>query len=253
MRKLLIVMLTALVGTVTSYGQESFVPQSYTAKDGFTLKYQELKPSQMRPKKKYPLVIFLHGMGERGSDNTKQLTHGSQMFLNPANQEKHPAFVIFPQCPEDKMWAGYKLPRDLENLQTDRISVPMQAVKELIDIYLQNPSVDPSRVYIMGLSMGGIGTYDIVSRYPDTFAAAIPICGAADEKGLAAGKKVRWRIYHGDADPVVPVNCSRKAYKALKKAGAKVEYFEFPGCQHISWNLAFSQPDFMEWLFKQKR
>lgn len=253
MRKSLIVMLAALVGAVTSYGQDSFEPKSYTAKDGFTLQYQELKPSQMKSNRKYPLVIFLHGMGERGSDNTKQLFHGSQMFLNPANQEKHPAFVIFPQCPEDKMWANHKLPRDLENLQTENISVPMQAVKELIDIYLQNPSVDPSRVYIMGLSMGGIGTYDIVSRFPDTFAAAIPICGAADEKRLAAGKKVRWRIYHGDADPVVPVNCSRKAYKALKKAGAKVEYFEFPGCQHVSWNLAFSQPDFMEWLFKQKR
>ena len=105
----------------------------------------------------------------------------------------------------------------------------------------------------MGLSMGGMATFDLVSRYPEIFAAAIPICGAADTKRLANAKGVKWRIYHGDADTVVPVEASRAAYKALKEAGIKVEYVEFPGCAHASWTPAFNQPDFMKWLFKQKK
>ena len=105
----------------------------------------------------------------------------------------------------------------------------------------------------MGLSMGGMATFDIVSRFPEIFAAAIPICGIADTERVTKAKDVNWRIYHGDADNIVPVECSRKAYTALKEAKANVEYFEFPGCNHASWNPAFNQPDFMEWLFAQKK
>ena len=101
--------------------------------------------------------------------------------------------------------------------------------------------------------MGGMATFDLIARFPELFAAAVPICGAVDPSRLDEMKGVKIRIYHGDADPVVPVDCSRKAYRALKKAGAKVELFEFPGCGHGSWNPAFNQPDFMEWLFKQKK
>lgn len=105
----------------------------------------------------------------------------------------------------------------------------------------------------MGLSMGGMATFDLVSRYPDVFAAAIPICGIVNPSRLAVAKKVKFRIFHGDADDVVPVIGSRSAYKALKKAGAKVEYIEFPGCGHASWHPAFNCPDFMKWLFSQKK
>ena len=105
----------------------------------------------------------------------------------------------------------------------------------------------------MGLSMGAIATFDMVWRYPEIFAAAIPICGAADTEKIAHIKGVKWRIYHGDADDVVPVECSRDAYKALESAGANVEYFEFPGCKHVSWNLAFNQQGFMDWLYAQRK
>ena len=129
----------------------------------------------------------------------------------------------------------------------------LRNLKELLEHYLANPMVDKSRVYIMGLSMGGMATYDIVSRFPEIFAAAIPICGAVKSGSLEAAKDVKFRIYHGDADDIVPVECSRKAYRELKAAGADVEYIEFPGCNHGSWNPAFGRDDFMPWLFKQKK
>jgi predicted peptidase len=124
---------------------------------------------------------------------------------------------------------------------------------ELIDSYISRPEVDPRRIYIMGISMGGIATYDIVSRYPEKFAAAIPICGSVNPQRLKGTKGVAWRIFHGDSDAAVTVEGSREAYKALKKFGLDVEYIEFPGCTHNSWNPAFNYPDFMKWLFKQKK
>lgn len=239
---------------IASYGQESYDYNVHVSADGDSLRYRYLEPENRSENRKYPLVIFLHGAGERGNDNIKQLMHGSQMFLNPVNQEKYPAYVIFPQCPEEQYWAFNKRPDSFLNLKAEEEITPiLKAVKELIDVYLTNPSVDRSRIYIMGLSMGGMATFDIVSRFPEIFAAAIPICGIADTERVTKAKDVNWRIYHGDADNIVPVECSRKAYTALKEAKANVEYFEFPGCNHASWNPAFNQPDFMKWLFTQKK
>ena len=113
--------------------------------------------------------------------------------------------------------------------------------------------VDKQRIYIMGLSMGAMGTYDMTIRYPEIFAAAIPICGTVNPTRLSAAKEVKFRIFHGDADSVVPVSGSHQAYKALKAAGADVKYTEFPGVTHGSWNPAFTLPDFMSWLFSQKK
>ena len=250
-----LLILLAIAASLTLHAQKiSYEHKSFTSQDGTELKYRLLTPPDNAHGKKFPLVVFLHGAGERGSDNEKQLIHGSQMFLNPTNREKFPAYVIFPQCPEDKYWAFSKRPSSFYEMTAEETATPiLLAIKELIDSYLTNPTVDESRVYVMGLSMGGMATFDLASRYPEMFAAAIPICGAADTKLLACAKGVKWRLYHGDADPVVPVEASRAAYRALKEAGIKVDYIEFPGCGHASWTPAFNQPDFMEWLFKQKK
>ena len=250
-----LLLLLAIAASLSLHAQKiSYEHKSFTSQDGTELKYRLLTPPENAHGKKFPLVVFLHGAGERGSDNEKQLIHGSQMFLNPTNREKFPAYVIFPQCPEDKYWAFSKRPSSFYEMTAEETATPiLLAVKELIDSYLTNPTVDASRVYVMGLSMGGMATYDLVSRFPEIFAAAIPICGAADNENLSKVNGVKWRIYHGDADDVVPVTCSRLAYAALKKGNADVEYFEFPGCNHGSWNPAFNQPDFMKWLFKQKK
>lgn len=254
MKKVFLLTLIILSCAIASYGQEKYEYNVHVSADGDSLRYRYLEPESRSKNRKYPLVIFLHGAGERGNDNEKQLIHGSQMFLNPVNREKYPAFVLFPQCPAKEYWAFLERP---ETFDTIRMGQPMppilKSVKELLDSYLKNPMIDNDRVYIIGLSMGGMGTFNIVSHHPEMFAAAIPICGAADLSILPAAKDVNFRIYHGDADNVVPVRHSREAYKTLKEAGADVEYFEFPGCSHGSWNPAFNTPDFMKWLFKQKK
>ena len=239
-----------------TYGQNEFEKKVYVAASGDSLNYRLLRPEGELEDGKYPLVLFLHGAGERGSDNEKQLFHGSQMWLNPVNRENYPAFVLFPQCPESCYWVYAERPASLEPEQMPSdfpLSPVFVTLKELLDTYLAMPQVDKERIYIMGLSMGAMGTFDLVIRYPELFAAAIPICGTVNPTRLKSAKEVKFRIFHGDADNVVPVNASRQAYKALKEAGADVEYIEFPGVTHGSWNPAFTRPDFMSWLFSQKK
>ena len=236
--------------------QETYQKESFVSAQGDTLPYRLLRPQEMKPGKKYPLVLFLHGAGERGRDNERQLFHGGQMFLNPVNREQYPAFVLVPQCPETGYWAYTESPASFSPAEMP-LEVPVSptftTLKELLDTYLAMPQVDKNRVYIIGLSMGAMGTYDMTIRFPEIFAAAIPICGTVNPERLKAAKPVKFRIFHGDHDNVVPIEGSRSAYKALKTAGADVEYIEFPGCDHGSWNQAFNRPDFMSWLFSQKK
>ncbi len=233
-----------------------FFKEKFTASNGETLLYRSLAPENIKPKKKYPLVIFLHGAGERGNDNEKQLFHGSQMWLNPVNREKYPAFVIFPQCPEGVYWTydvrpeSFDIMKMPENAQMSRIGV---ALKELTDKYIAMSNIDTDRIYIMGLSMGAMGTFDMVIRYPEIFAAAVPICGAVNTDRLPAAKGVPFSIYHGDKDDIVPVECSRSANRKLRSLGAKGTDKEFIGVGHLSWDSAFNEDDFMSWLFKQKK
>ena len=237
-----------------------FEKKVFTAKSGNELLYRVLYPENYdaSAKKKYPLVLFLHGGGERGTDNEKQLMHGAEQFLNPVNREKYPAIVLFPQCPPEFYWALDSRPeKSLDNKvfpQNPPLSKIFVSVKELLDKFIADERVDTRRIYVVGLSMGGMGTFDMAARYPDLFAAAVPICGGVYPERLAsAAKKVKFRIFHGDADGVVPVKNSREIYTYLKTAGADVEYIEFPGCNHGSWGPAFNRTDFMEWIFKQKK
>lgn len=248
--------LVALLVASFAFGQ-AYEKGEFVAKaTGDTLLYRYLVPEKIEKGEKYPLVIFLHGSGERGNDNQAQLFHGSGQFLNPVNREKYPAYVLFPQCPAGVPGAympGLQtlVPADMPVDQ--QIAPIMVTLMELIDSYIAMPNVDSKRVYIMGISMGGIATFDIVSRFPEKFAAAIPICGSVNPKRITNTKGVAWRLFHGDADAAVPVEGSREAYKALRDAGMNVEYIEFPGCTHNSWNPAFNRPDFMEWMFSKKR
>lgn len=250
----------SLLISISSLAQQNFQKKEFIASKNDTLKYQVLFPKDNNSKKGYPLVIFLHGSGERANDNNLQMKHGSAMFSNPVNEEKYPAIVLFPQCPYNDSWIT-NIPQrndrgeiDWNAQKSDSIAAPLRRVKELIDYYIANEKVDARRIYVIGLSMGGMGTFDLVARYPNLFAAAVPICGGVKADRLKeAAKSVNFRIYHGDADNVVSCKGSRDAYTALKEFGANVTYVEFPGIEHNSWTPAFNQPDFFEWLFKQKR
>lgn len=236
--------------------QTGYEERTQVASSGDTLLYRLLAPERVEAGKTYPLVLFLHGAGERGNDNTKQLGIGAQMFLNPLNRELYPAFVLFPQCPDERYWAYGNRPA---SFAPGEMPVPTEpapitrAVKELLDSCLASSPIDTGRIYIIGLSMGGMGTYDLVAWYPGLFAAAIPICGTVNPSRLKAATDVSFRIFHGDADKVVTVEGSRQAYKTLKANGANVEYIEFPGIGHDSWTPAFNYPGFMGWLFGQKK
>ena len=260
MKRFLLMMTVMMCGAITASAQTGFEKKMLVA-EGDTLLYRELAPLSTFSKSKVPLVLFLHGAGERGNDNEAQLRHGAQMWLNPANRRKYPCWVLFPQCPAGKKWAFDEPVKSYvpsEMPVNESPSEMMKFVRGLVWQYIKEKNVDPDRVYVIGLSMGGMAPFDMVSRFPSMFAAAVPICGAVNPKMLDKFnpkliREVNFFIYHGDADPTVPVECSRAAYEKLVELKGKVDYTEFVGCEHNSWNPAFNQPDFMEQLFKCRR
>ena len=228
----------------------------YLTNDGHTLLYRILYPVNYNPKIKYPLFLVLHGAGEKGNDNVAQLTHGSYVFLNEINRESHPAIVIFPQCPSDSFWASIteKDRYAFDFKYSDKLNWPTQAAVDLVKSFVKDKNADKERLYITGISMGGMGAMEIISRNPDMFIAAAIICGGADltyvDKYV---KKVNFWIFHGDSDPTVPVEYSRKLTAALRAGGGNVKYSEYPGVKHESWDRAFAEFDFYSWFFNFRK
>jgi predicted peptidase len=224
-----------------------------------TLPYRILFPENYDRKKKYPLVIFLHGAGERGDDNEKQLTHGASLFLKPDVRKNYPAIVVFPQCPSESYWSSVQinrtsLPLSLAFDYSQPATWPLTSVAALISQLTKKESVAKSRIYIAGLSMGGMGTFEAVYRYPEVFAAAIPICGGGDTARYDNRvKKIPFWVFHGDKDAVVEVRHSRAMVNRLKNLKATVNYTEYPGVNHNSWDSAFAEPQFFPWMFSHKR
>lgn len=228
-------------------------------RDNDTLPYRIMLPENYKPKKKYPVVLFLHGSGERGNDNELQLTHGWKFFADSIDRKNYPAIVVFPQCPANDSWAALTVNRNVQPtefifLSDHPMNKPLSLVSQLMDSLYSSSSVDKKRIYIGGLSMGGMGTFDMLWRKPNFFAAAFPICGAGDStKAVVYGKNFPIWVFHGGDDPAVNVNNSRRMVAELKKAGANVKYSEYVGVKHDSWNNAFSEPDLLPWLFQQHR
>jgi predicted peptidase len=228
--------------------------------DNDTLPCRILSPLHFSAEKKYPLIVFLHGSGERGNDNEAQLKWGSALFLDSSNREKFPAIVVFPQCPADSSWSVRIRNRSADSSGTYRFPMnvpptrPLQLVMRFIDTLIKSGVVDPRRIYIGGLSMGGFGTFELLWRRPTLFAAAIPICGGGNPSSAKLyGKHFPLWVFHGADDDVVAVTNSRNMVNALKEADAKVKYTEYPGVKHDSWIRAFAEPELLPWLFAQKR
>ncbi|MGA9365777.1 MAG: alpha/beta hydrolase-fold protein [Bacteroidota bacterium] len=221
-------------------------------------RYQVYVPSSYTAAHRWPVILFLHGKGERGSDGLLQ----TQVGLGAAVRQyssRYPAIVVFPQAPADSLWTG----------------IPAHVAIAALDQTMQEFQTDSDRVYLTGLSMGGNGAWYLAYRYPSKFAALAPICGwvvpfaprhhgfetvvpAGDSlsafEALAhqLGHLPTW-IFHGEKDSTVPVEQSRQAAAALKVAGADVQYTEFPGIGHTSWDAAYSSTKFTTWLFAQRR
>lgn len=222
-------------------------------KDGGVLPYRLMRPENPKGDgKKYPLVIFLHGAGERGNDNEVQLVHGVKEFAKPEARQKYPCYLVAPQCPTGKQWV--QVPWNAEKHDMPPVpSQPALLLTGLLDQLLETLPIDPDRVYITGLSMGGYGTWDLLSRQPERFAAAVPVCGGGDEKKAAKMKDVPIWAFHGAKDNAVPVSRSRNMVEAVNKAGGAVRYTEYPDVAHDSWNACYADPDMMAWMFRQVR
>jgi predicted peptidase len=261
MRKITLTLLLLYVTAISLAQDSSLYEKKEFIRDNDTLRYRILYPQDYKATKKYPLILLLHGAGERGNDNKAQLIHGSTLFTDPANRQQYPAIVIFPQCPRNDFWA--RIDRDpnrkdsLNGLYfpSERpIGKSLGLVSQLLDSLVAAKKVNTQKIYVGGLSMGGMGTFEILWRKPGFFAAAFPICGGGDPaKVKEYGRKFPIWVFHGDNDNTVLPSHSRLMVNALKAAGTKVKYTEYPGVGHNSWDNAFKEPDLMKWLFEQKK
>jgi predicted peptidase len=231
---------------------KAFEPREFVGTNGVPLKYRLIKPLGYQPGKKYPLVLFLHGAGERGDDNTVTLKHAAKDFADPARREKYPAYIVIPQCPKEKKWSEVDWSKESSALP-ESASDSMQSIKELLDEMIENAGVDNDRVYITGLSMGGYGTWDAIARYPGFFAAAAPICGGGDPKTVDRFRKLPIWCFHGGKDRVVKPIRSQEMVAALQKVGSDIRYTEYPDAEHDSWSATYSNPELYEWMFSKRR
>jgi predicted peptidase len=248
-----LLVLTALMTTSSPAADNRDRFEARTFADGdFKLPYRLLKPQGYNAKQKYPLVIFLHGAGERGNDNQQQLVHGMNDFASDAVMTKYPAFVIAPQCPEGQAWGGINrlamLPTPANEL-TPALDATLRAVEAL----RQEFSIDDKRIYITGLSMGGYGTWNALANRTELFAAAAPICGGGETASVVKFKQIPIWAFHGADDMTVPVERSREMIEALRAAGASPKYTEYPGVGHNSWAQTYSDVALYAWLFAQKK
>ena len=220
------------------------------------LPYRMLLPENYNENKEYPLLLFLHGAGERGNNNESQLDHGSD-FLLKINKD-YDAIIVVPQCSKEDYWSNVEVERK-ESGYTFQYSVDekptktMSALMAFLKFIKKEYSVAEDQVYVGGLSMGGMGTFELVYRSPDMFAAAFPVCGGASPLAAEKMKNVAWWVFHGAEDKVVPPIYSENMVNALKKVKASVEFTVYPGVGHDSWNNVFLDPDLLPWLFKQKK
>ena len=226
-----------------------------------SLPYRILYPENFNPAQKYPLVIILHGAGERGNNNESQLVYGAKLFLEPENRQQYPAIVVFPQCPQDSYWSNVNIVRDETGKRTfnylQAVGEPTKAMHALLGLLKElekSGAIDKKHRYIGGLSMGGMGTFELLRRQPKKFAAAFPICGGGHPDGVKKyAKRVPLWVFHGEEDSVVPVEKSKIMVEAIQKAGGKVKFTIYPGVNHNSWDYAFKEPDLLPWLFSHEK
>jgi len=250
-------------GLLTGKAEDpAFIPyqkKEFVFAEGKVLPYRILYPENYDKNKKYPLLLFLHGAGERGNDNEKQLTHGARLFITEESRKNFPAIIVLPQCPQESFWASTKIDRTVQPFKIEfdysaEPNWPLVAANELVKQIISEGSVDKSRVYIAGLSMGGMGTFESVYRYPELYAAALPICGGGSvtQYDKRVTKTAFW-VFHGADDAVVNVKLSRDMVNRLKALKAKVRYSEYPGVNHNSWDNAFAEKEFLSWMLAHKK
>ncbi len=234
--------------------QTAFKKETFAASNGINLPYRIYVPEDYSEDYAYPVVIFLHGAGERGTDNEKTLNNViPNLYIKKTSPFYH-AIVIVPQCPENMQWVNTPWANGNYSLDSVPISKSMTAAVELLDSVIGTYSVNTDRQYVMGLSMGGFGTWDLIMRYPERFAAAIPFCGGADPKQAENLAKIPIWTFHDTTDPTVPVSGTQATVEAIKAAGGTlITYTETSRYAHNVWTPGSQTPALPGWLFEQRK
>ncbi len=236
----------------------AYTEQTYTDAEGVQHRYRLSFPAGYRSDAttQYPLVLLLHGAGERGDDNAAQLVHGATEFASAERQAEYPCFVLVPQVPSGEKWVDVDW-GDSGGVGTfpETASPAFAAAVGMIKTWIDAGRVDPSRIYVTGLSMGGYGTWYAGAQAKELFAAIAPICGGGDPGWADRYQGLPIWAFHGSDDRAVPVARSREMIKALQDADHEpvALYTEYEGGPHNVWTRTFARDDFFAWLFKQQR
>lgn len=259
MKNIFSLLFFVLISMICDCQDLSLYQKKWLVQGGDTMPYRILLPENYDSSKKYPLVFFLHGAGERGNDNEAQLVHGGKLFLKEEVRKNFPAIVIFPQCAQESYWSNvlrsFDSTRTIKHyfLPGGEATNAMKLLQSLLKFILQGYPIRTEQVYVGGLSMGGMGTFELVRRCPGIFAAAFPICGGAAVETVTTMDKISWWIFHGGKDDIVSPLFSARMAQALQQSKVDVKYTVYPEANHNSWDAAFSEPELFTWLFAQKR
>lgn len=282
MRTILVVFIFLLINSI-GFSQDELIMKQFEYKthtfNTTHISYRFYLPSQ-KENELYPLIITLHGAGERGNDNEAQIKHHqlATVWVDSINQANHPCFVIAPQCPQNNKWVDADWNLNTFDFKGTPISNELAAVNDLIEIAINKYPIDKKRIYISGLSMGGFGTWYMLMKYPNLFAAAIPMSGAGDPKmACEIGHIPIWN-FHGDIDKAVPVEGSRLMLEAISKCAGEVLmitnpnsnkvleneeltqkimssnviYTEHKDRGHVIWKESYENSLVREWLFSKR-
>jgi predicted peptidase len=221
--------------------KQGFTEQVYKDASGTEHKYVLFVPHDYKGDKAYPLILFLHGAGETEGGKRMPVEVGIGPAIKKLGEMEFPFFVLIPQAKAGGQVAG-RWGAESQNIQ--------RTLAMLEDVQ-KNYKIDAKRLYLTGLSMGGYGTWSVAAKYPDKWAAIVPICGGGDPKAAEKIKHIPCWCFHGEADKTVPAQRSRDMIQALKAAGGNPKYDEYPGVGHNSWDQAYGTKELYAWLLQQ--
>ena len=263
MRKERIVWAVAALGAIGAVGAQASDPVPVpgatmgsvsvrVGEESLTMPYRLMEPSEADPGESFPLVVFLHGSGERGTDGDAALKYIGPALSTREMRTKHPCYVLAVQCPRDRTWVEPGQ-RSMNPVLAEQPSMTIRGVMAAMDQVMKDKPVDRHRIYLTGLSLGGYGAWDLAMRRPNLFAAVVPICGGGDPTKASLLKDVPIQVWHGSLDSSVPVARSRDMVKALKDAGAQVDYREIKDGGHEAWLPAYMPEAAITFMFRQVR
>ncbi|HSC54958.1 MAG TPA: prolyl oligopeptidase family serine peptidase [Phnomibacter sp.] len=232
----------------------AFTQQTSMVANGSTdsIAYRLVYPEKQMPTKKYPLLVFLHGMGTRGNDNKQPFEKFSAFFSDSGTANKFQSYILLPQCPKNDVWVSFPgFPNSLS--ASAEPTHAARAVLALIHQLLATKNIDPNRIYLSGYSMGGEGTFDLLSREPALFACGVPLASVADTSKAWIIRHIPIWAFHGSDDKVNDPKYSRMMIKAIKSKGGHPRYTEIQGVGHDCRNEAYLKEKLWAWVFEQHK